>query len=100
GYRPQDFQPQAENYAGYEAIRNRIFCSGRGRVALMMGGVIARLARDVVSPQAVCCGPTKTVSVDGQCIWDGHPSSPAYWDDALTVGEIDIICGIYEVATG
>ncbi|KAJ6598246.1 hypothetical protein DFH09DRAFT_1022563 [Mycena vulgaris] len=100
GYRPQDFRTDAGEYAGYEAIRNRIFCSGRGRAALMMGGIIARLARDVVALQSVYRGPTKTVSVDGQCVWDGHPSAPAYWDDALTAEELEIICGVYEVATG
>ncbi|KAJ7489196.1 hypothetical protein FB451DRAFT_979116, partial [Mycena latifolia] len=100
GYRHQDFQAQAGEYAGYEAVRSRIFSSGRGRVALLMGGVVARLARDVVSPQSVCCGPSKSVLVNGRCIWDGQHSSPAYWDDALTAEELDIICGVYEVATG
>ncbi|KAJ7097627.1 hypothetical protein C8R44DRAFT_989000 [Mycena epipterygia] len=100
GLRPKTFQAKDADYTGYEAIRNRIFCSGRGRAALMMGGIIARLARDVVSPQSVCRGPTKDVYVDGRCIWDGHASSPAYWDDALTDEELEIICGLYEVSTG
>ncbi|KAJ7916744.1 hypothetical protein B0H13DRAFT_1609050, partial [Mycena leptocephala] len=68
----------------------------RGRRALMMGGVIARLAAGLVSPQTVCSGPTTNVHVDGQCIWDGRPTSPAYWDDFFTKQELDIICGMYE----
>jgi hypothetical protein len=100
GLRAQGFQASLSEYALYESIRNRIFCSERGRRALMMGGVIARLAAGLVSPQTVCSGPTTNVHVDGQCIWDGRPTSPAYWDDFFTKQELDIICGMYEVETG
>ncbi|KAJ7182816.1 hypothetical protein C8R43DRAFT_1116436 [Mycena crocata] len=97
GYRPQTFQANAEEYSRYEAARNSLFKSGRGRAALMMGGVIARLARDVVSPQS---GSTKDVFAHGKCIWDGRPSPPSSMDDTLTEEELDIICGFYEVDTG
>ncbi|KAJ7100747.1 hypothetical protein B0H15DRAFT_817142 [Mycena belliarum] len=100
GYRAKDFQAHPGEYARYEAIRNQFLSSGRGRAALLMGGVIARLARGVVSSQSVCCGPTKTVRDNGRCFWDGLSSSPAYWDDVLTAAELDLICGVYEVATG
>ncbi|KAJ7472433.1 hypothetical protein B0H11DRAFT_1811808 [Mycena galericulata] len=100
GFRPKAFQTTHAAYTGYEGIRNRIFSSDRGRVALLMGGVVARLAKDVVSVHSVCSGPSKTVLIDGHCTWDGRPSSPAYWDDAFTAEELDIICGVYEVSTG
>ncbi|KAJ6551210.1 hypothetical protein B0H19DRAFT_950741 [Mycena capillaripes] len=96
GLRSEGFQGNLSEYALYESIRNRIFRSERGRSALMMGGVVSRLAVGVVSPQVVCSGPNKGVHLDGQCFWDGVPTSPSYWDDSFTPQELDIICGVYE----
>ncbi|KAJ7041021.1 hypothetical protein C8F04DRAFT_1177591 [Mycena alexandri] len=100
GFRHAGFQATPSEYAKYESIRNRIFCSERGRVALMMGGVIARLALGVVNPQAVCSGPSSGAYTNGRFIWDGRSTSPAYVDDVFTQEELDIICGVYEVSTG
>ncbi|KAF7369191.1 hypothetical protein MVEN_00246400 [Mycena venus] len=100
GIRPKGFQATPSEYVLYESSRNRILRSERGRRALMMGGIIARLAVGVVPPQTVCSGPTKNVFIDGHCVWDGLPTSPAYWDDSFTQEENDTICGLYEVETG
>ncbi|KAF8201321.1 hypothetical protein K438DRAFT_1581956, partial [Mycena galopus ATCC 62051] len=96
GLRPKGFRATLAEYVRYELARNRILHSKRGKLALKKGGVVARLARGIVDPQTVCSGPTKNVHKDGHCIWDGIPTSPAYWDDAFTEEEVDIICGLYE----
>ncbi|KAJ7176775.1 hypothetical protein C8R46DRAFT_1188516 [Mycena filopes] len=92
GFRNKGFRGTPSEYAQYESARTEILCSERGRVALMSGGIIARLAVGVVSPQVVCSGRAKGAA-------EGHPSPP-YWDDALTQQELDILCGVYEVSTG
>ncbi|KAJ6498577.1 hypothetical protein C8R47DRAFT_971751 [Mycena vitilis] len=97
GLRARGFTVSSPGYAFYESIRNRIFRSERGRAALMMGGVVARLATGIVNPKAVCSGPTQKTYLDGLCIWD--PTSPAYWDDALSSQEVDSICGVFEIET-
>ncbi|KAJ7677978.1 hypothetical protein DFH06DRAFT_976014 [Mycena polygramma] len=100
GLRAREFTASPSGYASYESIRNRIFRSERGRVALMMGGLVARLATGIVNPEAVCSGSTEKAYLDGLCVqWDGHPTSPAYWDDALTSQEVDSVCGVYEIET-
>ncbi|KAJ7078204.1 hypothetical protein C8R44DRAFT_754951 [Mycena epipterygia] len=73
-------------------------CRPRGRAALLSGGIIGRLAKSEVSEEEVLRGPSDDALVDGICLWDGHSTS-AYWDDHLTDREIDLICGVYHVAT-
>ncbi|KAJ7251115.1 hypothetical protein B0H12DRAFT_648995 [Mycena haematopus] len=102
GIRPKGFQATLSDYRLYELARNRIFRSHRGRRALMMGGIVARLARGIADVQSVCYGPTKSLhrDIDGHRIWDSLPNSPAYWEDSFTQQEDDLICGLYEVETG
>ncbi|KAJ6587821.1 hypothetical protein B0H10DRAFT_1961287 [Mycena sp. CBHHK59/15] len=73
--------------------------SPHGHAARIAGGIISRLARRVVNDDITCLGPTADVFDNGVCFWDGQ-SSTAYWDDDLTRQEIDLICGVYQVATG
>jgi hypothetical protein len=47
----------------------------------------------------VLYGPSEGVFDDGLCLWDGQDSW-ACWDNKLTDNELDIICGVYRVATG
>ncbi|KAF7377511.1 hypothetical protein MSAN_00173200 [Mycena sanguinolenta] len=99
GIRSTGFKATLSDYRIYESARNRIFRSRRGRRALMMGGIVARLANGIADLQSVCRVPTKSGDVDGCCIWDGLPTSPV-WEDSFTQQEHDIICGLYEVETG
>ncbi|KAJ6482490.1 hypothetical protein C8R45DRAFT_904713 [Mycena sanguinolenta] len=98
GVRSTGFQGILSDYRVYESARNRIFASRRGRRALMMGGIVARLAKGIADLQSVCRRPTKNIDFDGCCIWDGSPTSPV-WEDSFTQQEDDIICGLYEVET-
>ena len=100
GYRLQHYKPDKHDYAAYESHLRRFLSSPRGRAARLAGGIVARLARDVVKDEEVCTGPSDSVFEDGVCLWDGNESSPAYWDDRLTADELDVICGVYRVDTG
>ena len=48
GYEPMGYKPDFYDYKSYELLCNRFLTSSRGRVALMTGGIIERLAREVV----------------------------------------------------
>ncbi|KAJ7675588.1 hypothetical protein DFH06DRAFT_977454 [Mycena polygramma] len=99
GYRSPNYKADAQDYQAYVTIRDQFFLSPRGRAALLHGGLIARLARPMVSDEDVLRGPTDDATVDGIRLWDGRSPS-AYWDDSLTDHEIDLICGVYHVSTG
>lgn len=100
GYRPRNYRPDALDYQAYVSTRNRFLRTSRCRAALMAGGLIARIAKDMVPYTDVFYGPSDAVFLEGMCLWDGKKSSPKYWDDKLTEHEMDIICGVYKVATG
>ncbi|KAJ7343292.1 hypothetical protein DFH08DRAFT_222327 [Mycena albidolilacea] len=99
GYRPVGYKPALPDFEAYETLRRHFFLSPRGRAALFAGGIIGRLARMEVHEARACLGPSSEVFSTGVRLWDGR-SSMAYWDDALTDEEIDLICGVYEIATG
>ncbi|KAJ7666076.1 hypothetical protein DFH06DRAFT_984622 [Mycena polygramma] len=92
-------QPTALDYADYETRRNTFFRSPRGRAALFAGGIIGRLARRNVPENIACLRPPDEVFESGVRLWGGQGQT-AYWDDALTEDEIDLICGVYVVAIG
>ncbi|KAJ6569677.1 hypothetical protein B0H19DRAFT_704037 [Mycena capillaripes] len=101
GYRPQNYKPDLSDYTAYITIRCRFLRSPRGRAALLYGGLISRLALATeTSWNAVLRGPIASDSLfaSGICLWDGHTTS-AYWDDCLTENELDLICGVYHMAT-
>ncbi|KAJ7602052.1 hypothetical protein DFH06DRAFT_1024353 [Mycena polygramma] len=99
GYRPSGYRPTAVDYAAYQHRLDAYLHSSRGRAALCTGGVIGRLAREIVPDALVAIGPSDEVFDTGLRLWDGQGQT-AYWDDSLTADEIDLICGVYIVATG
>jgi hypothetical protein len=56
GYRSINYQPTIHDYQSYECKRNDFLRSPRGHAALLAGGLISRLARDVVNFDDVCYG--------------------------------------------
>jgi hypothetical protein len=100
GYRPPGYKPDKHDYVAYVERRNRLLASPRGRAALLHGGLISRLAREVVPFQDVIDGPSDNVTQDGQVLAHARDSRVGYWEDYLTEDEIDIICGVYQVDTG
>ncbi|KAJ7755280.1 hypothetical protein DFH07DRAFT_773398 [Mycena maculata] len=99
GFRPAGYRPTFVDYGIYCWHRDNFFESPHGRAARFAGGVIGRLARHNVLEHSACMGPTDGVFETGVHLWDGE-SSTAYWDDALTPQEIDLICGAYIIPTG
>ena len=91
-----------DDFHAYENRRNNFLRSPRGRAALMAGGIIARLAREVADVQDVLDGPSPTANEGGDRsfrLWEeGYPCP--FWDDQLNQEEIDLICGTYEIPTG
>ncbi|KAK7059494.1 hypothetical protein R3P38DRAFT_2496075 [Favolaschia claudopus] len=99
GYCSKDFKPDMRDYQGYLDFRQRFLQTPRGRVALRSGGIIARIARDALAIEDGILGPGDEVLTNGLCFWDGR-TPRALWDDQLTADEIDVVCGVYHIATG
>ncbi|KAG6849548.1 hypothetical protein H0H93_007563 [Arthromyces matolae] len=97
GYRPPNYRPDAQDYAAYLSHRDNLLRGPRGRAALLHGGIISRLAKEVVQYQHVLDGPTNEVFETGAML--RGTTGVGYWDDALTEHEIYIICGVYKVDT-
>jgi hypothetical protein len=85
----------ATTYAAYEKAKRDVLCSSRGRVALMRGGIVWRLAQNVVREKAVTRGPSIT-----QAFSYGTLNGREMVDDGLPQADEDIICGVYHHKTG
>ncbi|KAJ7237283.1 hypothetical protein B0H12DRAFT_1026422, partial [Mycena haematopus] len=99
GYRSRDYQPDVWDYRSYLERRTQLLRSPRGLVALRSGGIIARIAREVVSLEDGLIGPSDYPPDHGICFWDGK-SADTLRGEQLTNDEVDVICGVYHVATG
>ena len=97
GFRPPNYKPDTVDYAVYERWRNELLRGPRGRVALMKGGIIWRLAREAIGAEVVIAGHSEGVFESGQCL---SARNINYWDDDLSPAELDLICGVYKVYTG
>jgi hypothetical protein len=97
GLRIKGYQPDALDYQGYEIRRDAFLKTARGRAALLYGGIVWRLAKDVVREEDVLSGPTEQVNATGHAL---HGEKGDLWDDRLSNQELDLICGVYRVCTG
>jgi hypothetical protein len=86
-----------QEYAAYEKMKQDILKKGQGQAARMAGGILWRLAQDIVGEKAVTRGPLTSVSVDGSVV--GSMKKFQLVDDALSSSEKDIICGVYFVGS-
>jgi hypothetical protein len=97
-----DFSPMLRDYHCYERLR-RDFCQlPRIRAAVLKGGIIWRLVLDGIGASAeeiVSDGPSDQVLTYGTSFQDPD-SSDVLYDDKLTEGEMDFICGVYTLFTG
>jgi hypothetical protein len=82
-------------YAAYERAKRDVLCSSRGRVALMRGGIVWRLAQNIVNVRAVTRGPSII-----QAFSYGKFHGCELVDDGLAQEDEDIICGVYHHKTG
>ena len=97
GRRPAGYTFTSVDFVAYEQLRNEYLRSSRGRVALLAGGLVGRLAREVVSFDEVFQGCSENVYESGIFI---SPGGTGYYDDVLSEQEINLICGVHHVGRG
>ncbi|PPR02336.1 hypothetical protein CVT24_011679 [Panaeolus cyanescens] len=87
------------DYANYIHRRAQILYGPRGRAALMVGGIVTRIAMEHLGTQGAIFGPSTTVLEDrvGINVYAAHRH---FVDDGLTQDELDIICGLEIAYTG
>ncbi|KAJ7163187.1 hypothetical protein C8R46DRAFT_1221973 [Mycena filopes] len=100
GFRPAMYLFTADDYNAYTTVRDiKLLHTPRARIALQYGGALARLARSEVADEDFFRQFDDEIYDVGDCLWDGH-AQHAYWHYALVEHEIDLLCGLYSVATG
>jgi hypothetical protein len=88
-----------DDYMASRRLATSILNLPHGRAALLMGGIIWRLAIEILSIEDVLKGPSSSVSLHGigRCL----PSDGIdHWDDMLSVDQLDLICGLNLVENG
>ena len=94
GYRSVDYSFDLADLAGYEALRDSFLRSqSHGPLALREGGIIARLAREVLPNSNALSGPSSDAL-------SGHRArfifgDEIYVDDNFLEDELGLICGTY-----
>ena len=99
GNRPVGHSFDLADVAGYEALREAFLGSqAHGPFALRSGGIIARLAREVLPNSNALSGPSYEALNGGgeRFICDGE----IYVDDSLSVDDLGLICGTYVLSHG
>ncbi|KAL0572756.1 hypothetical protein V5O48_009205 [Marasmius crinis-equi] len=103
GFRSHNHKFTLADFQAYVEMRDNFLSTPRGRAAILAGGLLARLAKNAVHEQDVYNG-TITGFVEswsnGAGLLDPHDKKMAFWDDRLTEEEVNLVCGVYEVATG
>jgi hypothetical protein len=98
GHRPLGHIFNTSEYVAYEQAKRDLLEGAFGRVALLRGGIVWRLAKDIVKVKAVTQGPTSSCKTQGNII--GQCDQYNLVDDFLSEEDEDIICGVYHVYTG
>ena len=86
-----------EDYTYYEETCANFLSLPRGRAALLRGGIVWRLAIEVLGDRAedvVLNGPSDDVLKFGSNIcYNGNE----FWDDGLNEAEMDLVRGVYKL---
>ncbi|KAF5327760.1 hypothetical protein D9619_004080 [Psilocybe cf. subviscida] len=100
-YRLSNHQFTAADFDSAMLAAKALLQGPAGRVALMRGGIIGRIARQFVSEDSVFKGPSEKVRREFcGLVVDSEARGYQYWDDILTEDNLLVICGQYEVYTG
>ena len=92
GSRPHGFLPTQEDLIAYESARDDILRSGYGRSIRLLGGIVGRLAAEVVPDYEILDGPNL---VDVEVV--GRHGNSDFVDDAVGDEQLDIVSGVYLV---
>ena len=99
GIRSPNSQFDEVDFQVYEALRNEFLRSERGHLALLEGGLAARLAYEVIPHTKAYNGPASDVGMTGLFIHEVQ-DAPGYYSDVLSEAELSLIYGVYHVETG
>ncbi|KAJ7202901.1 hypothetical protein GGX14DRAFT_462840 [Mycena pura] len=99
GFRPQGYEPDVDDYFGYQTQLNfQLLHTRRGFLALQYGGLVARLARAETDVNHLLHSFNNGIPEFADCLWD-RQSDHAYWFQGLAQREIKLLCGVYHIAT-
>src|SRR5271154_548212 len=94
GVRKANFRPNSSDYVEYELMRDTFLREPHARAALLMGGIVWRLAIEVLGPVPATNGP----SFHSHGL-DAESSYGSVVDDMLSDDEVNLICGVYKILT-
>nr|VWP00843.1 Lipoyl synthase (EC (Lip-syn) (LS) (Lipoate synthase) (Lipoic acid synthase) (Sulfur insertion protein LipA) [Ganoderma boninense] len=98
GWRRRGFTATRHDYGQYIAQAYEVLRQPRGRAAVLHGGIVWRLALEILGSDAVgraVTGPSEDIFHFGQ---DFQPrQGDLLYDDSLSPSEINIICGVYKL---
>jgi hypothetical protein len=96
GYRPVGYFFDEADFVGYESLRDSFFLAqSHGPLALRQGGVIARLAREVLPNSNALSGPSSEALSGRRARFSYGGDSEIYVDDKFSEAELGLICGTY-----
>jgi hypothetical protein len=97
--RLRDYVFTYHDYLAYHSYAASLLNLPNGRAALLMGGIVWRLAIETLSIEDVLKGPSLSVSRHGigRCL-PGDGTS--YWDDTLSLDQLNLICGLNLIENG
>ncbi|KAK7463599.1 hypothetical protein VKT23_005542 [Stygiomarasmius scandens] len=98
GFRSRGHRFDESELAAYETAKKDLLSTSVGRLALMKGGIIWRLAKDLVPVKSVVKGPPPSVRTSGVSF--GKLKGSFLCDEVLEESEEDIIVGLYKVESG
>jgi hypothetical protein len=97
GWRELGYKPDPVDYKAYEFKRDAFLRSPHGRAAILTGGIVWRLAIDVLGIDDVLRGPSEDSYQFG--VRHNATGLVPSCDDILSEDELDLICGVYKVYT-
>jgi hypothetical protein len=86
-----DYIFDLQDYYQYEHTVRAVLRSPRSRAAFLVGGIVARRARDLLSADLVFDGPSQEVT---KYQIGARLNASGTWDDTITKEELDGICGL------
>lgn len=89
--------PDSFDYAEYEDRLLAFLHQPRGRAALLRGGIVWRLAKEVLGNtlnEMVLAGPSTQAYQYGHSL-TFDAAQGQFWDDVLLVEELHLVCGLY-----
>ena len=92
GMRPENFKPTPADFAAYESARDDILRSRTGRAIRLLGGIVGRMAAEIVPDCEVLDGPNLT-----NAVVVGTHGNKEFVDDAVEQHELDVVSGVYHV---